>query len=317
VVHASYGTSFRAPLLSELVGPLNGVFVQQYSDPQSPTGTSTGYTLGGGNTKLKPETATTYSFGVDYKPVANADINLNFFDINYKNQISSYLSDLTILQQSQQLGSLITRCPSAACTSLINQYVGTLPLFGPVLANPSVFVNGQELNLGTTLTRGVDFQGSYAIPTDTLGTFTVGLSGTLTTKFDVQFIPGGTTYNELNTIGYPSKFRTRASAGWTFGPVAAILFANFEHSYINTQVNPEETIGSFTTFDIDAVYDLGKAVDSIVTRDLNVTLHINNLFDRDPPYVNIPIGANGGGGFDPGAANPLGRLISVAIRKKF
>lgn len=317
VVHASYGTSFRAPLLSELVGPLNGVFVQQYSDPQSPTGTSTGYTLGGGNTKLKPETATTYSFGVDYKPVANADLNLNFFDINYKNQISSYLSDLTILQQSEQLGSLITRCPSAACSSLVNQYVGKLPLFGPVLADPSVFVNGQELNLGTTLTRGVDIQGSYAIPTDTLGTFTVGLAGTLTTKFDVQFTPGGPTYNELNTIGYPLKFRTRASAGWTFGPVAAILFANFEHSYTNTQVTPEETIGSFTTFDIDAVYDLGKAVDSIVTKNLNVTLHINNLFDRDPPYVNIPLGANGGGGFDPGAANPVGRLVSVAIRKKF
>ena len=48
VVHASYGTSFRAPLLSELVGPLNGVFVQQYADPQSPSGTSVGYTLGRG-----------------------------------------------------------------------------------------------------------------------------------------------------------------------------------------------------------------------------------------------------------------------------
>jgi hypothetical protein len=33
--------------------------------------------------------------------------------------------------------------------------------------------------------------------------------------------------------------------------------------------------------------------------------------------VNIPIGANGGGGFDPGAANPIGRLFSVALAKKF
>ena len=211
-LHASYGTSFRAPLLSELVGPLNGVFVQQYSDPQAPGGTSVGYTLGGGNKNLQPETATTYSFGVDYRPVERADINLNFYDIDYKNQISSYLSDLTILQQTAQLGSLITRCPSAACTALVNQYVGHLPVFGPVLANPSVFVNGQELNLGTTRTQGVDLQGSYAIPTEAAGTFTVGLTGTLVTKFDVQFVPGG----RASTSSTPSAIRSSSApaAAW-------------------------------------------------------------------------------------------------------
>jgi iron complex outermembrane receptor protein len=141
--HASYGTSFRAPLLSELVGPLQGVFVQTYSDPISPTGTSVGYTLGGGNLKLQPETATTYSFGVDYQPIRDAKFSLNYFNIDYRNQIWSYLSDLTILQQSEQLGSLITRCPSAQCTSLINQYVAPGPVFGPILANPSVFVGNQ------------------------------------------------------------------------------------------------------------------------------------------------------------------------------
>ena len=317
VVHASYGTSFRAPLLSELVGPLHGVFVQQYSDPQSPSGTSVGYTLGGGNTSLKPETATTYSFGVDYKPVEHADINLNYWGINYKNQISSYLSDLTILQQSNQLGGLINRCPSAACTTLINEYVGTLPVFGPILSNPSVFVNGLELNLGTTVTRGVDLQASYAIPTDHTGTFTVGLTGTLTTKYDVQFTPGGATFNELNTIGYPLKLRTRGSLGWNIGPLAAIAFVNFENSYTNTQVTPIETIGSYTTVDLNAVYDLGMTIPSVVTKNLRVTLHVDNVFDRDPPYVNIPISGNGGGGFDPGAANPIGRLFSVALAKKF
>jgi iron complex outermembrane receptor protein len=317
MAHASYGTSFRAPLLSELVGPLHGVFVQQYSDPLSPSGTSVGYTLGGGNTGLRPETATTWSFGVDYKPVEHADINLNFYNIDYKNQISSYLSDLTILQQSAQLGSLITRCPSAACTSLVNQYVGVLPVFGPILANPSVFVNGLELNLGTTRTEGIDIQGSYAIPTDAAGTFTVGLTGTLTTKFDVQFTPGGPTYNELNTIGYPLKFRARGSFGWNIGALSAIAFVNFANRYTNTQVTPIETIGSFTTLDLNAAIDLGKAIASPVTKDLSVTFHINNVFDQYPPYVNIPIGANGGGGFDPGAASPVGRLISLALRKKF
>jgi iron complex outermembrane receptor protein len=82
-------------------------------------------------------------------------------------------------------------------------------------------------------------------------------------------------------------------------------------------VTPIETIGSFTTVDLNAVYDLGMSIPSVVTKNLRLTLHVDNVFDRDPPYVNIPIGANGGGGFDPGAANPIGRLFSVALAKKF
>jgi len=319
MVHASYGTSFRAPLLSELVGPLRGVFVQTYSDPLAASGTSVGYTLGGGNLTLQPETATTYSFGVDFQPVEHAKLSLTYYNIDYKNQISSYLADLTILQQSQQLGSLITRCPSAACSSLIAQYVtgpGKLPLFGPPLANPSVFVNGEELNVGATRTSGLDFQGSYVIPTS-IGQWSVGLSANLTTQFDVQFTPGGAIFNELNTIGYPLRLRMRGNVGWAQGPWTTMAFVNFENGYTNTEATPNQSVGAYTTLDLDAVYDIGKAITAAWSKDLSLTLHIMNVANTSPPYVNIPIGANGGGGFDPGAANPIGRLVSVAIGKKF
>jgi iron complex outermembrane receptor protein len=316
-VHASYGTSFRAPLLSELVGPLKGVFVQTYSDPLSPTGTSVGYTLGGGNLQLKPETAKTYSFGVDYQPVKEAHLSLNYFDINYKNQISSYLSDLTILQQTTQLGSLINRCPSVECTALINQYVVPGPVFGPILANPSVFVNGLELNLGTTVTKGIDFLGSYSIPTDHSGTWTVGLTGTYTFKYDVAFTPGGPSFDELNNIGFPLRLRMRGSLGWGAGPVSALAFVNYENGYTNTETTPSQSVSSFTTVDLNVVYDLGKSFPAVWSKDLSLTVHVDNLFDKDPPYVNIPISPNGGGGFDPNVASAIGRLVSVQIAKRF
>jgi iron complex outermembrane receptor protein len=317
MVHASYGTSFRAPLLSELVGPLRGVFVQPYSDPLSPTGTSVGYTLGGGNLKLQPETATTYSFGVDYQPIRDAKFSLNYFNINYKNQISSYLSDLTILQQSEQLGSLITRCPSVQCTALINQYVVPGPVFGPILANPSVFVNGVELNLGTTRTQGLDFVANYAIPTDHSGTFLVGLTGTYTFKYDVEFTPGGPSFNEINNIGFPLRLRMRGNVGWNEGPVSALLFVNYENGYTNTEVTPNQSVSSYATVDVNVIFDVGKALSSAWTKNLSVTAHVDNIFDRDPPYVNIPITPNGGGGFDPNNASGIGRLVSLRIGKKF
>jgi iron complex outermembrane recepter protein len=317
VLRASYGTSFRAPLLSELVGPLKGVFVQNYSDPLSPTGTSVGYTLGGGNLNLRPETATTWSFGVDYKPVPNAHISLNYYNIDYKDQISSYLSDLTILQQSAQLGGLITRCPSAECTSLINQYVVPGPVFGPILANPSVFVNGLELNLGTTKTQGVDLQANYSLPTDHWGTWSAGLAGTYTFQYDVAFTPGGTSFDELNDIGYPLRLRMRGNVGWQGGPWSAVVFVNFNNAYTNTETTPSQSISSWTSVDLNVIYDVGRAFPGVWSKNLSITAHVNNLFDRDPPYVNIPISPNGGGGFDPNVYSGIGRLASLAIGKKF
>jgi iron complex outermembrane recepter protein len=316
-VHASYGTSFRAPLLSELVGPLQGVFVQTYSDPQSPSGTSLGYALGGGNPKLRPETATTWSFGIEFEPVEAAKLSATFFSIDYKNQIASYLSDLTILQQTAQLGSLVTRCPSAACAGLLDRYIGSVPVFGPVLASPSVFVDGQEENLGRTEAQGIDFQGQYRLPVTAGGNWSVGVSGSVFTRYDVQFTPGGPTFDELNHIGYPLRLRLRGNVGWQWGPLTTFAFINFANSYTNDQTTPSQSVGAYTTLDLDINYDLGSSWDNLVTHGLDLTLHINNLFDKDPPYVNIPVGANGGGGFDAQVGNPIGRLISLGIAKRF
>lgn len=323
-VHGTWGTSFRAPLLSELVGPLKGTFVQTYADPLSPTGTSVGYTLGGGNTALKPETATTWTLGLQFKPSANGNVSLDFFDIDYKNQISSYLSDLTILQQPAQLGSLITRCPSAACTALIDQYILGVgpnatpePVFGPILPNPSVFVNGLELNLGRTLAEGFDLQSGYRFPTEHAGVWRVGLNGSLYTKYDVQFTPTGPTFDERNYIGFPPALRFRANVGWAYGPWDLAAFVNYVNSYHNNETTPTQSVGSYTTLDLNLVYDFGIAFPGRWTHDLLFTVNILNVANADPPYVDIPISPNGGGGFDPNVANPIGRLISVQLQKSF
>ena len=319
MVRASYGTSFRAPLLSELVGPLRGVFVQTYSDPLAPSGTSVGYTLGGGNLALKPETATTFSAGIDFSPTDQSKISLTYYNINYKNQIASYLSDLTILQQTNQLGGLVTRCPSAACTTLVNQYTsgpGALPILGPPLANPSVFVNGLEQNLGATKTQGLDLVGNSGLPMPLPGKWAVDLSANLTTRYDVQFTPGGAYFNVLNTIGYPLRLRIRGDIGWADGPFTTKLFVNFINGYSNTETTPTQSVSSYVTEDLDVVFNAGRVLQWDLARDLTFTFHITNIGNVTPPYVNIPIG-DGGGGYDGTAASPLGRVISVGFGKKF
>jgi iron complex outermembrane receptor protein len=50
---------------------------------------------------------------------------------------------------------------------------------------------------------------------------------------------------------------------------------------------------------------------------LAFSLEARNVFDEDPPYVNVGQSGNGGGGFDPTAANPIGRLIGVRVSKNW
>ena len=80
---------------------------------------------------------------------------------------------------------------------------------------------------------------------------------------------------------------------------------------------PSQSVGNYTTVDLNVIYDLGKTFPGVWSKDLTLTAHVDNLFDKDPPYVNIPISPNGGGGFDPNVASAIGRLVSLQIAKKF
>ena len=71
---------------------------------------------------------------------------------------------------------------------------------------------------------------------------------------------------------------------------------------------PEQNVGSWNPVDIDISYEFK---DSGVLNGLALGLSVTNLFDQDPPFVNIP------GGWDPGQASALGRLVAFTLTKKF
>jgi iron complex outermembrane receptor protein len=321
--HASYGTSFRAPGLSELVGPVTAVFFQNYASPNGPV---PGYALGGGNIALKPEKATTWSLGGEWEPTASTTLSLNYFHINYEDQISSYLSNLNLLQNPSQYSSLITLCPSAECTALLDRYVfGTgpgatpEPVFGPKLGSPpiGVFVDGTEQNLATTRTSGIDFQLSQLVPGTGIGDLRFGVSGTYFLQFDETLTPGAPVSNNLGTIGFPQRLRLRAHAGWDKGALGAMLFVNYQSSYHNNLATPEHDIAAYTTVDVHFQVDLDRLLSQGWTKGTRVNFDVRNLFDKDPPFANLIPSSNGGGGFDPQAASPIGRMIGVYFGKSF
>jgi iron complex outermembrane receptor protein len=309
----TYGESFRAPTFAQIYGNSSALYVQNYSDPTRGGAITQGVTLSGGNLELEPETASTYTFGVDFEPVDGARLNLTYFHIEYEKQITSYLSDLTILNREDQFAgtSIIVRNPDPA---FIADLVATKPIRG-VLPNPvTLYVDGRTNNLGTTIASGFDLMGSYEFDAGAAGKFQVGLTSTWFDTFEVAITPSADRIDQLNTIYNPLRFKARANLTWAKSGFLGGLFVNHLNSYDNNLVSPLQSVDARTTVDLNLSYAFqGEGF----TEGLRIGIDAVNLFDSEPSFVNIAQSPNGGGGFDPTLTNPIGRIIGLTLAKKW
>ncbi|HEU5134098.1 MAG TPA: TonB-dependent receptor [Steroidobacteraceae bacterium] len=310
---ATYGESFRAPTFAQIYGNSSSLFVQNYSDPTRGGAITQGITLSGGNLELEPETAASYTLGFDFIPTPESRISLTYFHIDYEKQITSYLSDLTILNRESQFAGtgIIVRNPDPAFVAAL---VATKPIRG-VLPNPvTLYVDGRTNNLGTTIAAGFDLAAEYNLDAGSAGEFSFGLMTTYFTTYDVAITPAADRIDQLNTIYNPLEFKARADVTWRRGGFTSALFVTHLGAYDNNLASPLQTVDSKTTFDLNLRYEFpGDGF----TDGLSVALDAVNLLDEDPPFVNIAQSPNGGGGFDPTLNNPVGRIIGLTLRKKW
>ncbi|MCC6630503.1 MAG: TonB-dependent receptor [Gammaproteobacteria bacterium] len=319
-IRASYGTSFRAPLISQIYGNSNNLFVQSYQNPAGGAAI-TGVALSGQNLNLGPETATTWSTGFDWDINDDLRTSLTYFDIEYKGQVDSYLSNLAILAREADFAGtgIILRGAAAGARvqELINQgvvVVGALP--GGSAANVTVFVDGRSQNLSVSRMKGFDLASSYRLRTDGFGSFTLSLSGTYLTDFNVGITAAATPADRLNTIFNPLQLKLRGAVNWNLGPWRASMVVNRVHGYQNNAVTPVESVGPYTPVDFTLnrdLTDLGGAL----AEGMDVGIEIRNAFDESPPYVNLAPSVNGSGGYDASTTNPVGRLFAISLRKKW
>lgn len=316
--HGSYGTSFRAPTLSQLYGTGGGVFAlinQSYTDPACGGCLRPGVVSSGENPDLVPEEATTYSFGVDWTPAfaPGLSISLNYFDVFYSNQVQAYVSDLSLLNREDQFAGtgIIMRNPTPEFMAALNAAADreiVLP------STVYVYVDGRSKNAGDTVAKGFDFQLNYTLRTDNAGTFNLGWNGSYFTKYETSIATGGKLNDVLNTIYNPLRFRSRASLRWTKGAFDLGFTVNYVNSYTNNLVTPSEKVDPYTLVDMRAEYDLGSAVGM---KDLRFSVDVRNLFNTDPSYANVAQSRNGGGAYDVTVANPLGRVVTIGLTAGF
>jgi iron complex outermembrane receptor protein len=311
------GVMFRAPTLPQIYGNTNQLFVQNY---QNPAGGApiVGVARSGGNLNLSPETANTWSIGADVDPIDGLKLSATYFSVDYKNQVIALLSDLALLTRASQYDGtgLIIQGAAAGQTvaALVAQGLavsGAFPGGNPL--NVTVYVDGRSQNLGHSITRGIDFQANYRLRTSGAGVFNFNLSGTYLTDYRTAQTPTAPFINQRNQIFQPLRFKARASIAWEKGPFSALLRATHLNGYDNTAApgGVVQKVDSYTPIDLNLNWKLGQGENPF-----QFGIEIRNLFDIQPPYVNIAPSVNGSGGYDATTTDPIGRLFAVSVRKK-
>src|SRR5690606_42102439 len=114
----------------------------------------------------------------------------------------------------------------------------------------------------------------------------------------------------------PPDWRLRANLGVRQGPVSLNAFVNYTDSYTDTRVWPTRAMDSYTTVDARFAYDFDHGDRSGFLGGVTLALSALNLFDQDPPNA-IVVQTSRDMGFDPTNANPMGRMVSIELTKRW
>ena len=310
---ATWGKSYRAPTLYDQFGA-GAVDVLQI--PNS-GGTSSFVLLEtGGDAKLRPETARTWTVGADYdsERVKGLHLSATYYDISYIDRISqlpTFFSALT----DPLFAPFVSLSPSAAQQQSVISAAG--PTFFNTTGTPyspsniAALVNDELVNVSRQDIKGVDLSANYKVPTYK-GSLEVFASASYL-DLRQQFVPGAPEVEISGQAFEPAKIRARGGATFSLGPWNATGILNYTGGEVNPYVPDNTHIASFTTIDLQLGF---RPQLSGVFGGFQAALSVQNLFNRDPPFVLfdqfVP-----GLHYDPTNASVLGRFISLRLSKEF
>lgn len=312
LLRATYSRSFRAPALRELYDPA------LYNPTSQPLGTGRILVLqlAGGNPDLKPESADSWTVGVDFEPagVPGLKLSLTAFDIRFKNRIDRPVTaSIAAALVDPRLSAFVRRISPgtnpadlALITELLNDPAlsTTNGVFLP--AEYGAVVDSRYVNTAALHVRGVDGTASYGFD---LGEARVrlGANASYLFSFEQQFTPTAAVIERVNVANFPLRFRGRFTADWTRGRLSLGGALNYTGRYRD---GLGARIGDQAKVDLQA--RLAPAERGPM-EGVAVLLTVRNVFDADPPFFNNPVGV----AYDPANADPIGRFVSLQLSRSW
>ncbi|WP_417624596.1 TonB-dependent receptor domain-containing protein [Paremcibacter congregatus] len=296
--------SGAAPELTEAQCALTGVKAGQYGNiSESPAAQYNSFD--GGNPNLEPEVADTFTVGFVASPMDGLNISLDYWDIKISNLIDNIDQELAVTECGKTgnavLCSLVTRAPN-----------------GSLWLGKAGRVTATNQNLGYTHQKGLDLVVDYQINAGE-GTFNVDLVGTYLLGKFTQEIPdfapseyeckgkfGSNCYpspkwRHALRIGYDSNDFWRVTAKWRH--YAKVVNEDATETGINAAMAAQNY------FDLTANF--------IATENIDVTMGVNNIFDKEPPIVGGRYSGAGNANSYAGFYDTLGRYLHMSVTASF
>jgi len=298
---ATRSRDIRAPNPEELFG---AGLLRSYtiSDPFRSGATTSGVPFTAvGNPNLSPEKADTTVLGLVYRPgwLPGFDFSVDGYDI----KISDAIANLTPQEY-------LDRC-----------YAGDTQLCGNITRDSAGIVTGGfvgPFNFQSVHTRGIDFEAGYRVPGDVLGG-TLSFRGILgyidTLKQSTStatFERAGQLANTTPTPNSIPKWRGLLTANYANGPWSSFL----QMRYIGSgKLFNDYTAADSNYNNIKAQAYLDLQVGYKVNQNFDISLNVQNLLDKDPPFAplvsnyNVPTIAS--------LYDQIGRMYRVKVKFRF
>ena len=285
-----------------------------------------------GNANLQPETAHTYTAGIQLKspfqnPVfSRMNLSVDYYKIHIDDAIEFATTDY--LYQNCLDQPVATALSSPYC-----QAISRDPRFGTTALS-----NTPEANLATIDTAGVDLQFDWSTQLSDIwknapGRFSLNVVSTFLINYDTMSAPGQPIQRWYGTMG-PTLSGTDPGAGYaykvntTFGYAVgpAVISLTWKHL---PQVNAASAVSPGNVTLPTAAYDLfGLNTNWSLPHGLQLRFGIQNLFDVQPPttgattavMVNgapVTLASDGAGATNPAFYDELGRRFYVGLKARF
>ncbi|MCZ2291289.1 MAG: TonB-dependent receptor [Burkholderiales bacterium] len=313
-LRASYGEGFRVPTFSQL---FFGVTESPYSgkDMVDPAKCASGVVsatpgceqvtptiLTGGKTNLGPERSKQWTAGIVWEPSANFNVSVDYWDIKRNGTVQS-LSLADLIKNYNLFPGNFIRDASGNLEAIDNRWV----------------------NAGETATQGIDInarlQGRL-----TDARWSVVLDGSYLLKKKSRLIssaPFGASevgvFTRSGDLGL--RWKHALTGTYTRGPWTAML-QNLYRSGYTDRVLPGVANGSVVPPNWNPkvkAYQLWNAsLGYAVMKNLNLTVGVRNLLDKDPPFsAAYDDNTGAGSSWEPRVADPRGRSFMLQIDYKF
>ncbi len=251
-------------------------------------------------------------------------MNVSYYRIDYRDAINSPLGGSDSQAFFREFPDLLTIRPdSVEIARLANEVTGGMAALEATIlqgrpiesinrdGGPRILVSYdvRARNLGLFRLGGIDFNLYYTRPTS-FGSIDASFAGNYQTVRTNQVSPIAPQVDLLR-LDEPT-LRFMASLGANIGQFRAQATLYHTHGYdtARSTTRMQDRVGAFNVVNLFFKYDFDG---DNLTRDLSLTLNVNNVFNTDPPLL------RDGGARQNGFTNgqTLGRLVQFGINKRF